>query len=159
MTGEWPLRRFRLVSTLTFSSDHRRRRRAGFWPQPSLESDLPSSELLRNYFFTRALSITYGSTVPYLFDPRIAGRLLLTHSCVCTFVRLQTCVCDAEERCNPLIRPKSLRVCSYFSNWCGPVRGAASTHGDSSTDRGFPTAGIASRISRHDRARSRDAIG
>jgi hypothetical protein len=32
--------------------------------------------LLRNYFFTRALSITYGSTVPYRFDPRIAGWLL-----------------------------------------------------------------------------------
>jgi hypothetical protein len=34
-------------------------------------------ELLRNFFFIRALSITYGSTVPYRFDPRIAGSLLL----------------------------------------------------------------------------------
>jgi tetratricopeptide (TPR) repeat protein len=34
--------------------------------------------LLRNLFFTRALSITYGSTVPYRFDPRIAGWLLLS---------------------------------------------------------------------------------
>jgi hypothetical protein len=31
----------------------------------------------KELLFTRALSITYGSTVPYRFDPRIAGWLLL----------------------------------------------------------------------------------
>ena len=45
------------------------------------------------------------SLFPFLESDRLSSQLL-THWCVCTFVRLQTYVCDAEERCNPLICPE-----------------------------------------------------
>src|SRR5258705_4245115 len=45
------------------------------------------------------------SLFPFLESDRLSSQLL-AHSCVRTFARLQTRVCEAEERCNPLIYPE-----------------------------------------------------
>src|SRR5438309_11533489 len=53
---------------------------------------------------TRRLS-HLRSLVPFLESDRLSSQLL-THSCVCTFVRLQTGVCLRRKECNPLICPE-----------------------------------------------------